>query len=79
MVQVLFLPSGGVLCVTGLLVSVEQHGNAPDSGQPHQRIDDAADETHLATAEKGYDIEAKDADAAPVQGADDRKNQRKFI
>ena len=62
------------------LVAVpEEQRDAPDAGQPHQGIDDPAENGHLPAAEEGYDVEAENADAAPVQRADDGQRQGNFV
>ena len=67
----------GRMLVRGTIA--EQQGNAPESGDADEGIDDAADDGELAAADRCDDVEAEDADAPPVQRADDDKNQRNII
>ena len=53
-----------------LLAVLEQQGNAPQTGQPHQRIDDTGEDRHLSAAEESDRDETKQADAAPGSCAD---------
>ena len=57
----------------------EQKRNAPDGGNPYQRIDDTADDTALAAANPGDDIKLEDPDGSPVDPADDGQRQRDSI
>lgn len=57
----------------------EEKGNAPDSRKCDDRIDDAAEKRVLSAEDPGDKIELEKADAAPVQCADDRQNERKSV
>lgn len=53
----------------------EQEGYAPDTGDRNQCIEDPADGGTLSAEGPGNDIEAEKADTAPIEGADNYKNQ----
>jgi hypothetical protein len=57
----------------------EQQCDAPQSGQSHQRVNDAGQNGHLAAKEERHRVKAEQADAAPVQGTDDDQQQRKLV
>ena len=44
----------------------KQHGNAPNTGKRNDCINNAAEHSHLATADPSDRVEAKKTDAAPV-------------
>ena len=54
----------------------KQQGNAPQPGQSDQRVYDAADDSGLPAEDPCYDVEGKEADAAPIQCTDDDQDQR---
>ncbi|MPM18885.1 hypothetical protein SDC9_65303 [bioreactor metagenome] len=60
---------------SALLVSLEEQRDAPQTCQANQRINDAGEGSHLPAAEKGHRVEAEQADAAPVQRADNGEHQ----
>ena len=45
----------------------KDHGDAPQTGNTHQCVDNAADGTHLAAKEKCHAVEAEEAYAARVK------------
>ena len=53
----------------------EQQRNAPQAGDAHHRIDDAADDRGLTAANVGNQIEAEQAHQQPVDAADDGQYQ----
>ena len=57
----------------------EQEGDAPQGGKPHQGKDDPAEGGALAAEEETDQVEPKNADAAPVDAADDGQRQGKFV
>ena len=65
------------LCVLGVRVALnglrfaEKHRDAPYAGKAHERVDHAADRAHLTAAEERDEVKAEQADAAPVERADD--------
>ena len=63
LLNVMDLFSVGVLACS---VFPEQKRDAPKARKAHQRIDDAADNRHLAAADKGDYIKAEQANGAPV-------------
>ena len=69
----------GVLLALHRLGLAEEHRDAPDTGKPHERVDDAADRAHLPAKEERHAVKAEQADAAPVECADDGKRQRDLI
>lgn len=62
-----FLASGPLVCRCSI---AEKQRDAPDSGETHQGIDHAADGAAGPAEQEGHDVKAKDADAAPVESAD---------
>ena len=75
-------PGADFLCSGPLVHGVgipKQQGNAPDRGQAHQGIDHAADGAAGATEQEGDQVKAEDADAAPIQAADNGQNQSDLI
>ena len=60
-------------------LAAEEQGNAPDRGQAHQGIDHAADGAAGAAEQEGDQVKAEDADAAPIQAADNGQNQSNLI
>src|SRR5699024_3772915 len=66
-------------CLVADLGVAEKEGNCPDTGQGHQGIDNAAEQSRLAPKQSCHQVELKDPDAAPVQCADDDQCQNKFI
>ena len=57
----------------------EDQGDAPQGGQAHQDVDHPAGHTGLPAEEGGHDVVAEQADAAPVEPADDGQDQGDFI
>ena len=57
----------------------EQQRDAPQTGDAHQRIDDAAENGQLTAADKGYAVKGEQPHAAPVQRTDDDKDQSNAI
>ena len=57
----------------------EDEGNAPDAGESDYCVDDTADDGILTAEEPGNGVELKETDAAPVEGADNGKNQSNTI
>ena len=57
----------------------EQHGDAPHTRQRHQRIDDPAEHGSLAAKQPGHGVKLEQADASPVEGADDHQDQSEFV
>ena len=57
----------------------EQEGNAPETGQPDDGINDPAEQGAGAAEEPGYQIKLENAYQPPVDTADDGQNQRKGI
>ena len=68
-----------VHAAAGGYLFLEEKGNAPKSCNPNQGIDNAADDRHLASKQCCDEIEAKEADTAPVQSTDDYKHQRNIV
>ena len=60
-------------------VVAEEEGDAPQTCDAHQWVDDAADGAHLPAEEEGNAVKAKQTHAAPVQCANDDQHQRQFI
>ena len=54
-------------------VFAEQQRDAPKTGNADQCIDHAADDGHLAAAQKRNTVKPEQTNAAPVQRADDHK------
>ena len=72
--------SGGVGGMAGIVLGVpEQQRDAPQSCQPHQRVDNPGEERHLPAEEESHRVKAEQPDTAPVQCADNHKNQRDFV
>ena len=57
----------------------EQERNAPERRQAHEREDHAAESAVLSAEQSGDEIELEQADAAPVQPADNGENQGNLI
>ena len=57
------------------VVVAKDHGDAPQTGNTHQCVDNAADGAHLAAEEKCHAVEAEEAYAAPVQRTDHNEDQ----
>ena len=57
----------------------EEQGDAPQSSQTHQCVDDPADHTGGAAAEKGHQVELEEPDQTPVDSADYCKSQTETI
>ncbi len=69
----------GLCVISGGYGIAEEQGNAPDSAQTDQSVNDPADGA-VGTAEgKGHQIEAEHTDGAPVQAAYDGQDQCNFI
>ena len=62
-----------------VLPLTKQQSDAPEACQADQSINDPADDRTLSAKQPGYQIELKDAHKAPVQAADDRKDQCQCI
>ena len=58
-----------------LLPVPEEEGDAPNTRQRDNRIDHATNGSALAAESPCHYVELKQADAAPVDGADDHKDQ----
>lgn len=75
--------AAGALCLlrvaVDLVAAAEEQGNAPDRGQTHERVDHAGDHGGLPAADPRHEIEPEQTDAAPVEPADDRKDQRDAV
>ena len=67
------------MCAAGFFLMTEEQGNAPKTGQSHQAENDAAEQRGLSAKQESNNVEAEQADAAPVQCADDCQSQRDFI
>ena len=63
---------GSVAC---FLVGAEQQCDAPQARQTYQGVDDAGQQRGLAPKAESHRVKAKQADAAPVQRADDGQDQ----
>ena len=61
------------------ILRAEEQGDAPKTRQTHQTVNDAGEQGQLAAEEEGHGVEPEEADAAPVQRADDHQDQRKFV
>lgn len=57
----------------------EQQRDAPQTGDAHQGIDNAADGSQLAAADKGHAVKGEQSHAAPVQRTDDDQDQSNAI
>ena len=57
----------------------EEKGNAPDSRKCDDRVNDAAEQGVLSAEDPGDEVKLEKTDAAPVQSADDRQNERKSV
>ena len=57
----------------------KDHGDAPQTGNAHQCVDNAADGAHLAAEEKCHAVKAEQANTAPVECADDGERQCDLI
>ena len=53
----------------------EQQADAPEAGEADEGVDDAGDDGGLAAEDPGDEVKFENADQAPIQGADDGKNQ----
>ena len=53
----------------------EQKGNSPNPRQSNQGINDPADRRRLPAKHPGHNVKLEQADAAPVQRADDHQDQ----
>ena len=56
-----------LLCVDAVAVSTKQQGNAPQTGQTDQRINNAADDRILSAKDPSHQVEFEYANQAPVQ------------
>ena len=61
--------------MTRFFLAAEQQADAPQASQAHQGENDAGEDGQLTAAEECHQVEAEQADAAPVQGADDDQDQ----
>lgn len=59
----------------GFRVAAEQERDAPECCKADEAVDDAAHDACLPTKQEGDTVEPKQADAAPVQAADDGEDQ----
>ena len=57
----------------------EEQGDAPDRGQTHQSIDDAAEGAGLSAKGEGHEVKSENADAAPVEAADDSQDEGDLV
>ena len=57
----------------------EQQRDAPQTRDAHQGIDNAADGSQLAAADKGHAVKGEQPHAAPVQRTDDDQDQSNAI
>ena len=57
----------------------EEERDAPDAGERNDGINDAAEDRGLAAAQPCHKVKLEQADAAPVQRADDGEDQRNTI
>ena len=57
----------------------EEQGNAPDTGQGDNGVDYTADRGALSAKSPSHYVELEQADAAPVDGADDHKDQGQSV
>ena len=72
--------SGCVRRVAGVVLRVpEQQRDAPETCQPDQRVDDPGEDGGLSAEQECDGIKAEQPHAAPVQCADDHKDQRNFV
>ena len=72
--------SGCVRRVAGVVLRVaEQQRDAPETCQPDQRVDDPGEDGGLPAEQECDGIKAEQPHAAPVQRADDHKDQRNFV
>ena len=72
--------SGCVRRVAGVVLRVpEQQRDAPETCQPDQRVDDPGEDGGLSAEQECDGIKAEQPHAAPVQRADDHKDQRNFV
>ena len=62
-----------------MLACAEDQGDTPDARKRDDRIDDAAQERGLTTADPCDEVEAEQPDAAPVQCADHGNDERDSI
>ena len=62
------------VCVDTVTVSAEKKGDAPQTCDAHQGVNDAANGAHLTTEEEGHAVEAEQTYAAPVQCANNNKH-----
>ena len=58
-----------------LVLRAEDQRDAPDTGQSHHGEDDACEQRSGAPTDPRHRIETEKADRAPVQRADDNKDQ----
>ena len=58
-----------------LPASAEQQGNAPQTSQTNQGIDDPAEYSALSAKEPRNQIKLKNANQSPVNGTDNGKDQ----
>ena len=68
--------SAGRMRLFRVLSSAKQQRDAPQTGQPDQRIDHAADAGGLTAEDPRDQIEFCESDEAPVDRTDDRKDER---
>jgi hypothetical protein len=59
--------------------SAEQNGQAPNARKAHQRENDAGKDGDLAAKQEGNDVKIENANASPVQRADNHKRQSNFV
>ena len=57
----------------------ENQRDAPDAGESHDGVNDAAEERVLSAEDPGDNIELEKTNGSPVQSTDDRQNERKSV
>ena len=63
----------------GIRAVTKQQRDAPQRGYADQSVNDPAHHTRLPTEQEGDQIKTEQADAAPVQAADDGERQSDLI
>lgn len=64
----------------GMVVAkAEEQGDAPETGQTHKCVDNAGEDGKLAAEEEGHGVKSEQADAAPVERANDGNQDCNFI
>lgn len=57
----------------------EEKRNTPDSRKRNDRVHDAAEDRILTAKDPSNKVKSEQADATPVQSADNRQNERKSV